>query len=38
MATLLTNYVLETLNLKKISLSTYDLKMGVLNDLAQQKS
>ncbi len=30
MAALLTNYVLEKLGLKKITLSTYDLKMGVL--------
>ena len=30
MATLLTNYILEKLALKKIKLSTYDLKMGVL--------
>ena len=30
MATLLTNYVLEKLAIKKITLSTYDLKMGVL--------
>ncbi len=31
MAALLTNYVLEKLGLKKITLSTYDLKMGVLS-------
>lgn len=30
MAALLTNYVLEKLNIKQIRLSTYDLKMGVL--------
>ncbi len=33
MAALLTNYVLEKLNIKQIALSTYDLKMGVLANL-----
>lgn len=33
MATLITNYVLKELHLKKITLSTYDLKMGVLRNL-----
>jgi len=33
MATLLTNYVLEQFGIKKIKLSTYDLKMGVLQSL-----
>jgi exopolyphosphatase/guanosine-5'-triphosphate,3'-diphosphate pyrophosphatase len=30
MASILTNYILEKLNIKQIKLSTYDLKMGVL--------
>lgn len=33
MASLITDYVLEVLDLKKITLSTYDLKMGVLQSL-----
>ncbi|RZJ92391.1 MAG: exopolyphosphatase [Chryseobacterium sp.] len=33
MATLLTNYVLKEFKIKKIKLSTYDLKMGVLQSL-----
>ena len=33
MASLITNYVLAALELKKITLSTYDLKMGVLKKL-----
>jgi exopolyphosphatase / guanosine-5'-triphosphate,3'-diphosphate pyrophosphatase len=33
MASLITNYVLQELGLKKIKLSTYDLKMGVLQSL-----
>jgi len=33
MASILTNYVLTTLDIKHIKLSTYDLKMGVLNSL-----
>lgn len=33
MASLLTNYVVETFELKEIRLSTYDLKMGVLQSL-----
>ncbi len=31
MAVILTNYVLEKLELKQIKVSTYDLKMGVLS-------
>ena len=38
MAALLTDYVLTTVNLQHIMLSTYDLKMGVLSELAHQKS
>lgn len=33
MATIITNYVLTELNLKQITLSTYDLKMGVLQGM-----
>ena len=33
MATLLTNYVLQEFNINNIKLSTYDLKMGVLQSL-----
>jgi exopolyphosphatase/guanosine-5'-triphosphate,3'-diphosphate pyrophosphatase len=33
MATLLTNYVVKEFNINKIKLSTYDLKMGVLQSL-----
>jgi exopolyphosphatase/guanosine-5'-triphosphate,3'-diphosphate pyrophosphatase len=33
MASLLTNYILDKLNIKQIKLSTYDLKMGVLQSL-----
>lgn len=33
MASLLTNYVLKTFGIKEIKLSTYDLKMGVLQSL-----
>ncbi|WP_199118523.1 Ppx/GppA phosphatase family protein [Pedobacter sp. ASV28] len=33
MASLITNYVLQELNVEKITLSTYDLKMGVLQSL-----
>ncbi|TKC08331.1 exopolyphosphatase [Pedobacter polaris] len=33
MASLLTNYVLQEFGIKKIKLSTYDLKMGVLHSL-----
>ena len=33
MASLLTNYVLAEMNIKQIQLSTYDLKMGVLQSL-----
>ena len=34
MAALLTNYVLEKLDIKKLTLSTYDLKIGVLKELS----
>ncbi len=34
MAAILTNYVLTEMDLQRIILSTYDLKMGILNDLA----
>ena len=34
MASIITSYVLEELNLEKITLSTYDLKMGVLRQLS----
>lgn len=33
MASILTNYILESLHIQQISLSTYDLKMGVLQSL-----
>lgn len=33
MASILTNYVLSEMNIQQIRLSTYDLKMGVLNSL-----
>lgn len=33
MASIITNYVLAELSLKKITLSTYDLKMGVLQEM-----
>ena len=33
MASMLTNYILAELNIEKISVSTYDLKMGVLKNL-----
>ncbi len=33
MAALLTNYILEKLNIKQITLSTFDLKMGVLKSI-----
>jgi exopolyphosphatase/guanosine-5'-triphosphate,3'-diphosphate pyrophosphatase len=33
MASLLTNYIIDALDIKKIKLSTYDLKMGVLQSL-----
>jgi exopolyphosphatase/guanosine-5'-triphosphate,3'-diphosphate pyrophosphatase len=36
MAVMLTNYVLEECKLEKIWLSTYDLKMGVLNSLLEK--
>lgn len=36
MASIITNYVLAALHLKKITLSTYDLKMGVLESLRQR--
>ncbi|MEJ5960706.1 exopolyphosphatase [Pedobacter immunditicola] len=36
MAVVLTNYVLEEIKPEKIWLSTYDLKMGVLNSLLQK--
>jgi exopolyphosphatase/guanosine-5'-triphosphate,3'-diphosphate pyrophosphatase len=36
MASIITNYVLAALHLKKITLSTYDLKMGVLQSLRQR--
>lgn len=35
MASMITDYVLKELDLKAITLSTYDLKMGVLQGLAQ---
>lgn len=35
MATVLTDYILEKLDLKQIILSTYDLKMGVLSDFSR---
>jgi len=35
MASLLTNYVLDKLKIQKLKLSTYDLKMGVLQSLKQ---
>ncbi|WP_461790240.1 Ppx/GppA phosphatase family protein [Pedobacter sp.] len=35
MATMITDYVLKALNIKQIKLSTYDLKFGVLQNLAQ---
>ena len=34
-AALITNYVMERLKIKKLKLSTYDLKMGVLAELLQ---
>lgn len=37
MAAMLTNYVIDHCALKKLSLSTYDLKMGVLYQLATSK-
>ncbi len=36
MATIITDYVIEKLSLKKIQLSTYDLKMGLLQYLAHK--
>lgn len=36
MASILSDYILELGNIKKLSLSTYDLKMGVLADLQEQ--
>ncbi|MFA6276123.1 MAG: exopolyphosphatase [Pedobacter sp.] len=33
MASLLTNYIINSIDIKKIKLSTYDLKMGVLQSL-----
>lgn len=36
-ASLLTNYILEELQLKAISLSTYDLKMGVLYSMLEDQ-
>ncbi len=36
MASLITNYVLAELSIQKIALSTYDLKMGVLQSLRQR--
>jgi exopolyphosphatase/guanosine-5'-triphosphate,3'-diphosphate pyrophosphatase len=38
MATMITDYVLKALNLQQITLSTYDLKFGVLQQLANGKS
>lgn len=38
MATMITNYVLKALNLQQITLSTYDLKFGLLQQLANGKS
>nr|WP_121271320.1 exopolyphosphatase [Pedobacter schmidteae] len=38
MAAILTNYVIDHCALKKLSLSTYDLKMGVLYQLATSKA
>lgn len=38
MAALLTNYVLETMDLQEIYLSTYDLKMGILNSFLKEKN
>lgn len=35
MAALLTNYIIDQLGLKEISLSTYDLKMGILHTLLE---
>lgn len=38
MASLLTNYVIDELGIKQLKLSTYDLKMGVLAALGNQRS
>lgn len=35
MATIITNYVLEALNITNVAVSTYDLKMGVLKKIAE---